>query len=1588
MPNFLSRRLRSVLLNGKPQPTANVSLRWVLVVPFVLQTVGAVTLVGYLSYRSGQQAIADLANQLMTKTGDLVVQELGSYVKTAELQGRSSAYALQAGYLDGSNLPALKPYLVQQLKLMPTLSTIAVANEAREFLAVGRAQPPSLIVRRFLPSGAERGFYRYRADENGENLVLQDIRQNYDPHNDPPGNPWYEAARRSPAGKWRLVVSLAQGEAAPLLNLIYMLPFNDRTGQFQGVVGTGIYLTQLGDFLQQLNVGTTGQIFLVDPEGMLVATSTGEVPFDRRPNPDHAQNVSVKPRRLPAIQSQNPLTQAATAYLRRSNWLTAPDAASVTRPDPTQQSSSFWYERQQYFVHTVPIQADLNWTAVIVVPESDYMSAIWASNYRTLVLCLLTLLGSIGLGWLTAKRITKPISQLNRASQALATGEWQEPIAVETSIAELKTLIHSCNETAAQLHQSFDRIKIALEQSEEKFTTVFRTIPDPVSIVTLAEGRILEVNNSFVEFYGYCRDQAIGRTTVELALWCSLEERQQFSTLLQQQGVVQNFEVQRRTRSGELKTVLLSAEVQTLDGQLCAITVARDISPRKAAEAALRVSEEQYRGLIEDQTELICRFRPDGTLTFVNSSYCRHYGKSEAELIGMNFLDLTLPAEREYVKQLLQDLHALTPENPLAVQEQRGLRANGQIGWQQWTNRAVFTAEGQVEFQGVGRDITDRKQAELALQASEAQLSRVLDSTRASIAQFRLFADKPWQYEYWSEGCESVFGYTAPEFLAEANLWFSHVFPEDIAQGRVGNVDRFMQDKETTAQGEYRFFHKDGSLRWISFHATSRPEPNSEWLVTVIDIDITAAKHLDAVRKQTELALEQSESRFQKLAAASPAVIYTVVEAPDQGIIRFDYLSSAAEKIHELPIADLRRDGSLVSQQMHPDDRQGYLEAVQLSLKTMQPFDYAWRIITPSGKIKWLQGNSRPERRETGEVVWHGIVAEITDRKQAELALKQTLQELNYHIENSPLATIRWNHDFQVEYWSRQAEQIFGWTAAEVLGKDFYEWRFVFEDDLNHVNQATAQLISGEDGISVNRNYRKDGSIVFCEWYNSILCDEAGNVVSILSLVQDISERKRVEDERRRAEQELQQAKEAAEAANRAKSAFLANMSHELRSPLHTILGFTQLIQRDVTLPASHQKSLQLIYKGGNHLLKLISEILNLAKIEAGRLTLNNQALNLPDLLYSMQTMYSQRASSQGIAFYLNLMPDVPQSVLADAHKLQQVLINLLSNALKFTRQGYIKLHVSVDGGHNVDVNSDVNADVNSDVNSDASADRSGYDNQNVNDRINKIAPPDIQASESFLPRTAESFLLPSAQLSNSSSAVVRFRVEDTGIGIAPEDLSLIFDPFAQASAGQQIQEGTGLGLTISRRLVQLMDGDITVQSVLGQGSIFQFAIPMQRVADEMIPAIAPELRIMRLSPGQPAYRILVVDDQPDNRLLLVQLFKQLGLDVKAAMTGQEAIERWRQWQPHLIWMDIRMPGLNGHEATRRIRAEEQRQKTAAPAVIIALTAQASEDDRILALAAGCNDYVTKPFQEKAMFAKMTEYLKLQFVDTAVTTNL
>jgi len=490
-----------------------------------------------------------------------------------------------------------------------------------------------------------------------------------------------------------------------------------------------------------------------------------------------------------------------------------------------------------------------------------------------------------------------------------------------------------------------------------------------------------------------------------------------------------------------------------------------------------------------------------------------------------------------------------------------------------------------------------------------------------------------------------------------------------------------------------------------------------------------------------------------------------------------------------------------------------------------------------------------------------------------------------------------WSSDGSLLLWNERCLDL--WKGLDVsLGMS----KSTLKEYLNEMlivvkgsHQDSSQTFS--EGNTLEQKYQlKDGR--FIELHNFPMPD--GSVASVFS---DITERIHHESE-------LIAAKINAEDANRSKSVFLANMSHELRTPLNAILGFSKMMQRNQHIPKNEQEHINIINRSGTHLLQLINDILDMSKIEAGQLKLDLEDFDLDELVRDVTNMMRMQAEKKGLQLIIDQSPCFPRFIYGDETKLRQILINLLSNSIKFTQSGSITLWLD-----------------------------------------------------------AEEY--------KNGALVLYIKVKDTGTGtgIEPEDIERIFQPFEQL-AKSVTQKGTGLGLTISRQFVEMMQGEIGVESTLGKGSVFHFKVLVERARRKVvIKSVTEQRQVIGLQPGQPEYRILIVEDQPDNQLLLRDLLEQVGFHVRIANNGKEAIEQFQKWQPNFIWMDQRMPVMDGLTATLKIRELPGGREVK----IVALTASVFKE-QVNEMIANSDDYVSKPYQPEEIFHCMARHLGVRFL--------
>ena len=550
------------------------------------------------------------------------------------------------------------------------------------------------------------------------------------------------------------------------------------------------------------------------------------------------------------------------------------------------------------------------------------------------------------------------------------------------------------------------------------------------------------------------------------------------------------------------------------------------------------------------------------------------------------------------------------------------------------------------------------------------------------------------------------------------------------------------------------------------------------------------------------------------------------------------------------------------------------------------------------------------------------IITDITERIEAEKSLKENEATL---LDSQRLANLgNWKLEIDENFaldtarstWSAELYSIYGLDCQQPVPTFAELLQFCSTPDRQEIRSAFEELFATATSYNLDICcLRPDGEARYLNSIKRAVRDETGRIVKLYGAVMDITDRKLIEAELIRQNRALEEAiavAQAADSANQAKSDFLANMSLEIRTPMNAILSVAQLLDLS-ELSADQRKLLNTLKSNSTKLLTLINDILDLSKIEARELKLNPQEFAIEAIAENLLDSFTPQARDKGLALKTNVASDLPMWFIGDDFRIQQVLSNLVSNALKFTEGGEIEVDIT------------------------------------------------LQAY---------------ATSENDSTAIVHFSVRDTGIGIDSSMQQQLFQPFTQADNSTTRQYGgTGLGLTICRRIVELMGGEIDVASEVGRGSTFWFTLPLQ-VAEVIYEVSSPEEPVLpSMATHSPqTVNILVVEDYPDNRDLILFMLDTIGYQADSVNNGREAIDKLAEQKYQIILMDCQMPEVDGYQATKEIR---QREAEEHHTIIIGLTAHAMEGDRQKCLAAGMDDYLTKPVDLNKLTSVLQKWLDL-----------
>ncbi|MFH7245217.1 MAG: PAS domain S-box protein [Spirulina sp.] len=842
----LSRPLRQL---------ASIPLFWVITIPLAVSALGSLAGAGYFSYRNNQVVVEDLGQDLVDKTHQIIHQELEDYLEMPLLINQINTEAVDQYGVDVEEAAALEELLWDRLQQFDEVTGVMFASPTGRLRLVERFPDQRLVVAE--PDQPNR-VQVYELGPAGERGALVETVDNFDVRRD---RPWYGAAVERGGLGWN---PLFQQGTSDHLTLNASQPVYEASGGLLGVFAVHLRLDYLSAVLQSLEIGQVGHVLITDANGTILATSTPEPPYRL----EGGSSVDKRFRSLTLSTSQDPFLRALDPVLRQENLLARATETAV----PMVQ---FRYEDEVQYVSVARFQDayGLDWRIITVAPEGYFLGNLAQHQRQAMLLWLLGVISALGLGLVVAKLFLRRLGHYHWASQALAAGDLSQRLPTDSPIRELNGLAGAFNQMADQLQQSFHRIQTALDESETKFTTIFRTSPVPMAIATLAEGRILEVNHSLLAVLGQSQAAMVGHTALELNLWADLDQRQHCRQLLGSEGRVRDFEVEVRTATGEILTVLLSAEVQTLSGQ--------------------------------DQV----------ILTF--------------------------------------------------------------------------------------HDITDRKRMELALKESEARFREISETSPANIYILVQRPDGSVYFEHISRAIEVIHEIPVADILADAQVLLNRIHPDD--QADYAAAVQHSLDTLQPFHHEWRVMNPSGAIKWLQGSSIPKRRPGGEvaWYGVVIDI---------TQRRQAEAHLRQTEQWLRQYSQISPTMIYTYVEAAT-GENWFEYLSSALEDIGGITVEDGLRDASVVRGLIHPANREAYLQAETESEAALTAFSHQCRIVTPAGQVKWVHVQSQPERRRDGSTAWHGVVVDISAEKQMEEARLQSEAQKRAILDALPDLIVRTRRD-------------------------------------------------------------------------------------------------------------------------------------------------------------------------------------------------------------------------------------------------------------------------------------------------------------------------------------------------------------------------------------------------------------------------------------------------------------------------------------------------------------------------------------------------------------------------------------------------
>ena len=1009
----------------------------------------------------------------------------------------------------------------------------------------------------------------------------------------------------------------------------------------------------------------------------------------------------------------------------------------------------------------------------------------------------------------------------------------------------------------------------AAEEAQAFLATIIENSEDAIAAYT-PTGIILTWNRGAETIFGYSAAEAIGQRVLMLAEMPDGLER--FTEKVARGEVVSQYDGLCRSKNGRtIHVSVTGSPIRNAAGEVVAISaILRDISERRRAEEAQAL----LASIVESSADAIVGGDLDGTILSWNRGAEALFGYSSREIIGKNAEILAPFSRRNEVSRTLGVIRQGRTVTPFETVSHK--KDGSPIDVSVHVSPIRNSAGEVVGHSAIFRDIGERLRAERKIQDSEERLHEVFEHAPVGMCVGGLDGSI---LQVNAAFCRMV-GYSEQELLSLTFAELTH--PEDVELSR-RMVEQLRGEPGRCVEIAKRYLHRTGRVAWGHTRISLVRDGSGNPLYKVVQVeDITE-------RRRVEEALRESEERFRLIADSCPAMMWVTGAGGGSQFINRAYREFCGATQEQM-------EGSKWQSIVHPEDAPRYVGAFQQAVRERTPFKAETRVRRADGEWRWFGSYAEPRFSPDGEFLGHvGLSSDITERMLAEQALRSSEEKFRQFAEN--VREVFWMMPASADeilYVSPAYEQVWGRTCESLYRNPMSWLEAIHPDDVQRAHEVFVRQANGESVDSEYRIRTPDGQEKWIRDRAFPVRDAAGRMIRLAGIAEEITERKRYEED-------LIQAREGAEAANRAKSCFLANMSHEIRTPMNGVLGMIQLLM-ETDLNAEQRRYIAVAQASGQALLTLIDDILDLSKIEARKITLENLGFEIRSTVASVVEMLQMQASEKGLDFHSRLSPEIPRFLRGDARRLRQVLTNLCGNAVKFTRQGEVKLEAELAG------QSDGKATLRFTIADTGIGIRA--------DQIGALFSPFTQADASTTRKYG-----------------------GTGLGLA---ISKQLVEMMGGTIGVESREGRGSSFWFTA---------VFESAATGRQPLMNPRVNGRTSAPNGRAGVARDARI------------LVVEDNATNREVALAQVRKLGYQANAVTNGVEACEAVRQGLYRLVLMDCAMPVMDGFEATRRIRQSPSDLPGISAIPIIAMTADAMPSDRDRCLREGMNDYLAKPVE-------------------------